>query len=70
MQLKWLRKALANLEEEPAYIAQENPPAATRFIETVFATVAQLTEYPAMGRKGRVAGTRELVSVRGAACVW
>lgn len=61
MQVKWLHKALANLEDEAAYIAQDNPAAAARFIETVFTTVAQLTDYPALGRQGRVAGTRELV---------
>ena len=61
MQLKWLRKALANLEDEAAYIAQDNPAAAARFIETVFTAVDHLTDYPALGCQGRVAGTRELV---------
>lgn len=61
MQVKWLRKALANVEDEAAYIAQENPAAAVRFVETVFAAVAQLADYPALGRPGRVSGTRELV---------
>lgn len=61
MRVKWLRKALANLEDEAAYIAQDNPAAAARFIETVFTAVAQLTDYPALGRQGRVTGTRELV---------
>lgn len=61
MQVKWLRKALANLEDEANYIAQDSPSAAARFIETIFATAQQLSDFPALGRQGRVAGTRELV---------
>ena len=61
MRVRWLRRALANLEEEAQYIAAENPPAAARTVATIFAAVDRLARHPAMGRSGRVLGTRELV---------
>jgi toxin ParE1/3/4 len=50
-----------NLDEEATYIAQENPAAAAKVVETILTTVALLEDQPAMGSPGRVAGTRELV---------
>ncbi len=32
MQVKWLRQALRNLDEEAAYIAQDNPQSAAAFV--------------------------------------
>ena len=61
MRVRWLRRALANLDSEAEYIARDNPPAAARMVMAVQEAVAQLAEYPAMGRPGRVSGTRELV---------
>ena len=61
MQTKWLRRALANLEAEAAYISRDNPAAAGRVVEAIATAVERLQQYPAMGRPGRVAGTRELV---------
>lgn len=61
MRVRWLRTALANLNDEAEYIARDNPEAASRMVETVTAAVNRLAEYPAMGRAGRVPGTRELV---------
>lgn len=60
MRVRWLRRALANLGEEAQYIAVDNPPAA-RTVTTIFAAVDRLARHPAMGRSGRVPGTRELV---------
>ena len=60
MRVRWLRRALANLGEEAQYIAADNPPAA-RTVTTIFAAVDRLARHPAMGRSGRVPGTRELV---------
>ncbi len=42
-------------------IAEDNPRAATRIIERIRAAVERLREFPAVGRPGRAAGTRELV---------
>lgn len=59
MQIEWLRGALKDLEDEAAYIALESPETADRFSEAVFASVDKLALFPAMGREGRVTGTRE-----------
>jgi toxin ParE1/3/4 len=64
MQLKWLRKALRNLDEEASRIAEDDPIAARLVVERVLQAVAMLEEQPALGRPGRVAGTRELVVLK------
>lgn len=64
MRVKWLRTALANLNAEAEYIARDNPAAATRVVKSILAAVERLAEYPAMGRPGRVPGTRELIVSR------
>jgi len=63
MQVRWLRRALANLDSEAEYIARHNPQAAAGTVMAMQEAVARLAEYPAMGRSGRVPGTRELVVV-------
>ena len=63
MSVRWLRRALANLEEEAQFIAEDNPAAAARTVATIFAAVDRLARHPAMGSAGRVPGTRELVVV-------
>ena len=61
MRVRWLRVALANLDAEAEYIPQDNPAAAARVVQKILRAVDLLKENPAMGRAGRVAGTRELV---------
>ncbi|HCI4594688.1 TPA: type II toxin-antitoxin system RelE/ParE family toxin [Klebsiella quasipneumoniae subsp. similipneumoniae] len=61
MEIKWLRKAIANIEAEFRYIAEEHPQAAERFINEVWRLTQLLKEQPAMGREGRVPETRELI---------
>ncbi len=61
MRVKWLRKALQNLDEEATYIAQDDAVAACSVVQRVMAAVAMLAEQPALGRPGRVPGTRELI---------
>ena len=61
MRVRWLQVALANLDAEAEYIAEDNPAAAGRVVQKIFRAVDLLKENPAMGRAGRVAGTRELV---------
>jgi toxin ParE1/3/4 len=48
---------LANLDAEAEYIAEDNPAA----VQKIFRAVDLMKKEPAMGRAGRVAGTRELV---------
>jgi len=59
--VRWVEVALANLNMEAEYIARDNPNAAARTVELIVRAVNQLQDFPAIGRPGRVAGTRELV---------
>jgi toxin ParE1/3/4 len=61
VRVRWLRVALANLDAEAEYIAEDNPAAAGRVAQKILRAVDLLKENPALGRAGRVAGTRELV---------
>lgn len=61
MQIVWLNKALLNLNHIAEYIAQENPTAANQVVTLIISQVNQLATQPAIGRPGRVVGTRELV---------
>lgn len=61
MQVKWLRKALINLEDEINYIARDNPQAAKSIAQKIWDASKLLAENPSMGRAGRVPGTRELI---------
>lgn len=59
MRVRWLRPALRALDEEAAYIAADDPEAARRIVERVLNAAATLADQPAIGRPGRVPGTRE-----------
>jgi toxin ParE1/3/4 len=61
VRVKWLKRALENLDQEAEYIARDNPQAAARVVQRITASVDGLAIHPALGRAGRVAGTRELV---------
>ena len=61
MRVRWLRTALANLDAEAEYIAEDNPAAAGRTVQRILRAVRLPEKNPAMGRAGRVTGTRELV---------
>jgi toxin ParE1/3/4 len=61
VRVRWLRKALANLDAEAEYIAVDDPAAAGRVVLRILQAAERLKKNPAMGRAGRVAGTRELV---------
>jgi plasmid stabilization system protein ParE len=61
MRVRWLRKALRNLDEEATYIAIDDANAARLLAARVLDAVATLEQQPALGRPGRVPGTRELV---------
>lgn len=61
MQIRWLRKALRNLEQIYEFIAENNVEAASRTILEIQTTIEQLETFPQSGRIGRVANTRELI---------
>ncbi len=64
MQVKWLRKALRNLDDKATYIAMDDAVAARLVVSRVLGAVASLAEQPGLGRPGRVPGTRELVVLK------
>lgn len=61
MRVEWLPRAQSDLEDQLAWIAQRNPLAAVGMGDTVLAAIDRLSDHPALGRTGRVGGTRELV---------
>ncbi len=61
MRVRWLRKAISNLDAEAEYIAKDNAVAAAEMFTYVKAKVDALGDFPATGRPGRVPNTRELV---------
>ncbi|MGM3306342.1 type II toxin-antitoxin system RelE/ParE family toxin [Anabaena sp. WFMT] len=61
MQIKWLHRALRNLEQAHSYVLKENPKAAQELILKIQNAANQLKNYPFMGKSGRVENTRELI---------
>lgn len=62
MRLRWTRLAEADLDNIADYIGQDSPVAAARVIlELIDQTETSLARHLAIGRPGRVIGTRELV---------
>jgi addiction module RelE/StbE family toxin len=61
MTVRWSPTAWRDLESLQTEIADDNPSAAAITVETVVAGIEALVRHPEMGRKGRIAGTRELV---------
>jgi plasmid stabilization system protein ParE len=61
MRVRWLRKALSNLDDEATYIAVDDGAAARLVVKRVLDAVSMLAEQPGLGRPGRVPGTRELI---------
>jgi toxin ParE1/3/4 len=59
--VKWLKAALRNMDALEAFVDRHDPRAAASVIRRIHDSVMQLEHYPAMGRPGRVFGTRELV---------
>jgi len=64
LEVRWLKRALANLEAEAEYISRDSHAAAQRVVLAIERAVQLLASHPAMGRPGRIEGTRELVVMR------
>jgi toxin ParE1/3/4 len=60
----WLPRALADRDAQIDFIAKDSSKAAIEQGDRIEEQVEVLGSYPAIGRKGRVAGTRELVVSR------
>ncbi len=61
MRVRWLKRALLDLEATEVYIAQDDPHAAATVILRIIQAVSLLQEQPGLGRAGRVPGTKELL---------
>ena len=61
MRIRWLRTALRNLDQHANYIARDDSAAARNAVQRIEAAANRLTEYPSLGRVGRVPLTRELI---------
>jgi len=61
MRVRWLRTALRNLDEEANFISADDPQAARAVVRRVLDAIALLASQPALGRPGRVPGTREVI---------
>ena len=59
--LRWSSQAGRDITEAHDFIAQDDPDAALRMIETVGSATEYLRTFPSMGRTGRLTTTRELV---------
>lgn len=60
MQIKYLLRAVLDLAEIRAYISTNNPDAAWRVGNRLRESINALTEFPNLGKPGRVFGTREM----------
>lgn len=58
---EWTLSAIADLTAIVDYISDDNPAAAQALKDDIADKVARLPENPRLYRKGRVAGTREMV---------
>ena len=61
MRVRWLSLALDDLDHALDFIHTDNPAAAKRVAGKVWKAAQLLAKHPAMGRPGRVTGTREWV---------
>jgi toxin ParE1/3/4 len=60
-QIKWLRTALKNFDNEVTHVAADDAVAGRLVARRIMEAVSLLSTQPAMGRPGRVSGTRELL---------
>jgi toxin ParE1/3/4 len=61
MIIKWLKRAVSDLQALHEYIALDNPIAANQVAQRIVKAVNILSEQPEIGRRGRVHNTRELI---------
>jgi toxin ParE1/3/4 len=61
MEVRWSPEAADDLERIVLRVLQDDPQAAKRIADAIYQRCADLRLFPNRGRRGRVAGTRELV---------
>ena len=62
MTIVWSARAMRHLAQLRTFIARDRPAAAREIAVTILSSVDLLAEQPALGRPGRLPGTRELVA--------
>ena len=61
MEVRWSPEAADDLERIVIRVLQDNPRVARGIADTIYQRCTDLRLFPNRGRRGRVAGTRELV---------
>jgi len=61
VRIRWTEGADGNLYQVEEYIAQDNPQTAVATVNKIIEAAQMLTDYPAIEKRGRERGTRELV---------
>ncbi len=61
MPVRWTNKARRDLSSVDSFISRDNPTAALDTVLKIISAVETLTNFPDMGRSGRIADTRELI---------
>jgi addiction module RelE/StbE family toxin len=61
VKLVWTEQAIQDLAVARAYVAKDNPGAAATVARRTLQATEKLFKHPEIGRKARLAGTRELV---------
>jgi len=60
MEIRWTEAAAVDLERIADYLFEHTPLHAERIVRTIYESPGQLLRFPALGRPGKVEGTREL----------
>jgi toxin ParE1/3/4 len=63
MRLRYTSRARRHLDNIHSYIVERNPGAARHVIDRIRTTTELLREFPKLGHRGLVAGTREMVVI-------
>jgi addiction module RelE/StbE family toxin len=64
MRLRWTERALADLKRIRSHIEGDDPAAAQRMVQRLVEASWRLSDFPRMGRPGKIVGARELVVPR------
>lgn len=63
MRIKWSPLAIERVSEIAEYIAQNNPQAAAKWVDTVFTKAKRLNDFPKSGRKVPEANRTDILEI-------
>jgi len=61
MEIRWTQEAAADLERIADYLFENSPDRAADLVRALYEAHSALMRFPRSGRRGRKAGTRELI---------